>query len=326
MTSKANTVAVTPRLLHCPSKYMASCENQLTAFVRRIAPTASQKDGASRSHNFLRESLNSGNMTNRVVDSYLSGSYARDTAIRPLDDVDIIVLIDRRHWAVPLFATYPDPDAVLRTFSGAIRHRYQDSSLRTQNRSIRLRLFHLNIDVVPAMDSGKGDGLILIPDRREGDWILTAPKMHTEIASAINQQQSGRFKPLVKFLKFWNTNLPSTAQFKSFAVETIACRIFSKIEFSSIQHGLLLFFDFIAFLGDETQAFKWNDNYGVSFEWGTKVPDLANTGSNVTAGVESYQKQRFIECAVSSRNRMMEAENARSEEVAWKKVAQALRC
>lgn len=304
---------------------MASCENWLTELVQDIGPTSSQKDGARRSHNFLRESLNSGNMANRIVESYLSGSYARDTAIKPLEDVDIIFMIDPRHWPVSLLASYPEPETVLRTFSSAIRRRYQDSSLRTQNRSIRLRLFHLNIDVVPAIDSGKGDGRILIPDRRTEDWIVTAPKKHTEIASAINQQQSRRFKPLVKLLKFWNTNLPSTARFKSFAVETIACRVFSKIKFKSIQQGLLLFFDFIAHLGNEARAFRWNDNYGVSFDWETKVPDLANTGSNVIASVEDYQKERFVEYAISSRNYMMEAESVRSEEAAWKRIARALR-
>lgn len=83
-------------------------------------------------------------MINRIVESYLSGSYARETAIRPLEDVDIIFLIDPRHWPISLFASYPEPDAVLKTFSNAIRRRYQDSSLRTQNRSVRLRLIHLN--------------------------------------------------------------------------------------------------------------------------------------------------------------------------------------
>lgn len=305
---------------------MASCENWLAEYVKEIGPTPSQKEGARRSHNFLRESLSSGNMMNRIVESYLSGSYARETAIRPLDDVDIIFLIDPRHWPISLFASHPEPDAVLKTFSNAIRRRYHDSSLRTQNRSVRLRLFHLNIDIVPAIDLGKGDGRILIPDRRAEDWIITAPKKHTEIASAINQQQSGRFKPLVKLLKFWNANLPSTARFKSFAVETIACRVFSKTKFPTIQQGLLLFFDFIAYLGDEARAFQWNDNYGVSFDWETKVPDLANTGSNVTSSVEDYQKERFIEYAISSRDRMIEAGNARSEESSWKKIVQALRC
>lgn len=310
---------------------MASCEKQLLGFLKQIEPTNAQKEGARRSHNYLRDILDQGQMARRVADSYLSGSYPRDTAIRPLDDVDIIFVIDPDVWPKNgfgfLFSEHPDPEAVLKTFTNAIRYRYEDSSLRMQNRSVRLKLNHLNIDVVPAIDQGKNNGHILIPDREQEDWIVTAPKKHSEIASAINQQQEGRFKPLVKLLKFWNVNLPATARIKSFAIETIACRIFQGIRLSSVEDGLLLFFDFVANFGDQAKAAKWNDQFGISLDWlECKVPDLAGTGSNVVAGVEESRKQRFIENAIACRNRMLDARSARSEETAWNKVCQALRC
>lgn len=310
---------------------MASCEKQLLGFLRQIEPTNAQKEGARRSHNYFRDLLNQGSMARKVADSYLSGSYPRDTAIRPLDDVDIIFMIDPDAWPKNgfgfLFSEHPDPEAVLKTFANAIRYRYEGSSLRIQNRSVRLRLNHLNIDVVPAIEKGKTSGHILIPDREQEDWIVTAPKRHSEIASAINQQQEGRFKPLVKLLKFWNVNLPSTAHIKSFAIETIACRIFQKIRLSTVEEGLLLFFDFIAGFGNDAKVAQWRDPYGVSFSWlKCEVLDLAGTGSNVVAGLGESRKQRFIESAMVSRNRMLEARSARSEEAAWNKASQALRC
>ena len=310
---------------------MASCEKQLLGFLKQIEPTNAQKEGARRSHNYLRDLLDQGNMARKVVDSYLSGSYSRDTAIRPLDDVDIIFVIDPDTWPKNgfgfLFSENPDPEAVLKTFMNAIRYRYEDSSLRMQNRSVRLKLNHLNIDVVPAIDQGKNNGHILIPDREEEDWIVTAPKRHSEIASAINQQQQGRFKPLVKLLKFWNVNLPSTAHIKSFAIETIACRVFQKIRLPSVEEGLLLFFDYVANFGNQAKAARWNDQFGISLDWlECKVLDLAGTGSNVVAGLEGSRKLRFIENAIVCRNRMLDARSARSEEAAWNKVSQALRC
>ncbi len=311
--------------------FMASCEKWLLGFLKEIEPTNTQKNGACRSHNFLRDILNTGNMASRVVDSYLSGSYPRDTAIRPLDDVDIVFVIDHNVWPRNgfgfLLSENPAPEAVLKTFANAIRYRYQDSSLRLQNRSVRLKLNHLNIDVVPAIDRGKNDGHILIPDRARDDWIVTAPKRHSEIASVINQQHEGRFKPLVKLLKYWNVGLPSTANFKSFAIETIACRIFQRTKFYSVEEGLLLFFDFIASFGDDAEVSEWHDHLGVSLDWREcKVPDLASNGSNLVAGVGESRKQRFIENAIVSRNRMLDVRSARSEETAWSKVSQALRC
>lgn len=311
---------------------MASCEYQLTKFLKQIEPTSTQKEGGRRSHKFLRDILGTGNMGNRLVDSYLSGSYARDTAVRPLEDVDIIFVIDPARWPqngfrLVLDDDYPVPEVVLKTFMNAIRYRYRDSSLRMQNKSVRLRLYHLDIDVVPAIDRGKNDGTILIPDRRKGDWIVTAPKKHNDIASAINQRQAGRFKPLVKLLKFWNGALPSTAGFKSFAIETIACRLFQGTAIRSLEEGLLLFFDFVSSFGNDGQLYKWPDKFGVSLEWlECKVPDIADTGSNVAAGIDETRKRKFIKNAIVSRNRMLEAHNSRSDSAAWNRVSQALRC
>lgn len=310
---------------------MASCEHQLTEFLKQIEPTSSQKDGGRRSHIFLRDILGTGNMANRIVDSYLSGSYARDTAVRPLEDVDIIFVIDPAHWPqnglrLILDDDYPEPEAVLKTFMGAIRYRYRDSSLRLQNRSVRLRLFHLDIDVVPAIDREKNDGSILIPDRRKRDWIITAPRKHNEIASDLNKRHDGRFKPLVKLLKFWNAALPSTAAFKSFAIETMACRLFGGTALRSLQEGLLLFFDFVSSFGNDGQLYKWPNKFGISLDWlECNVPDVANTGSNVTSSIDESLRKKFIKGAIVSRNRMIEANNSRSESAAWNRVSQALR-
>lgn len=309
---------------------MASCEHYLKELLRTIEPTRAQKDGASRSQTFLRNILDSGNMSRVIVDDYLSGSYPRETAIRPLEDVDIIFVVDPGHWPRDEFtllaSDYPDPEAVLKTFINAIRRRYDGSPLRLQSKSVRLQLYHLNIDVVPAIDRGRGDHTIMIPDRRSGKWILTAPRRHTELATDINRLRDGLFKPLVKLLKFWNSGLPSTADFRSFAVETIACRLFQKRSFQSLEQGLLLFFDFVASFANQGEVIQWSDTCGVELGWlECQVPDLANTGSNVVVKVDNTRKGNFIKHAIVSRNRMLAATKTRSDRAAWTQVSAALR-
>src|SRR6266571_2772403 len=148
---------------------MAVCEVELWDLVRRIEPTQTQKDGAVRSHNYLREMLNTGQMAARIEKSYLSGSYARDTAIHPLDDVDVIFVIDASYWsrASNIFlgsSLYPTPTSVLDSFATAIRYRYPISSVFGQRRSVRLQLYHLDIDVVPAIEDSAKPQFIRIPD------------------------------------------------------------------------------------------------------------------------------------------------------------------
>jgi tRNA nucleotidyltransferase (CCA-adding enzyme) len=77
---------------------MADCEKQLWELIRTIEPTPTQKIGAARSHKHLRGILRTGQMDTRIIKTYLSGSYRRGTAVHPLDDVDIIFVIDPAHW------------------------------------------------------------------------------------------------------------------------------------------------------------------------------------------------------------------------------------
>jgi hypothetical protein len=308
---------------------MATCENQLWNFVSEIEPTQAQKEGAQRSHNYLRDILCTGQMESRILHHYLSGSYSRDTAIRPLDDVDIIFVIDKNQWTPHFIGkiTAPSPAKVLESFASAIRYRYPVSSVFGQRRSVRLELSHLDIDVVPAILDNTNSDFIWIPDRDSGDWIKSSPKRHSVNATAVNQKQGGRFKPLVKLLKYWNGNLPSTANFKSFAIETIAVRLFQNVGFQSLEEGLLFFFDFIANFRSKSLTYRWNNGtYGMSLAWfSTSVPDAADTGTNVIANVDYDRINKFIEHAVRSRDRMLDAQKSLSVETALSHIAKAIR-
>ena len=145
-------------------------EVALWQLVREIEPTPTQKAGAQGSHNYLRGLLNTGQMAQRITNSYLSGSYARDTAIRPIDDVDVVFEIDPTAWGGGsiLLASLPPPERVLESFANAIRYRYPVSSVFGQRRSVRLSLYHLDIDVVPAVPDRQQPWLVSIPDRDSG--------------------------------------------------------------------------------------------------------------------------------------------------------------
>ena len=297
--------------------------------LKEIEPSRAKTEGAQRSHAFFRDLLRTGQFANRVVDDHLSGSYPRETAIHPLEDVDIIFVIDPNHWQTSfatLIGSQPDPDAVLGSFQQAIRYRYPESSVAMQRRSVGLRMYHLHIDVVPAIAHESKRDHIWIPDRRECEWIVTGPKVHARHASAANEKHGGRFKPLVKLLKYWNRGLPSTAQLRYFTIETIATRIFSVYRLDSLEDGLLKFFDFVVWVDDGRPCLQWSDQCDISFFWGPmKVPDVAETGANVALGVDSTRRKRSADKARISRNRMIEAAKAATPAGAASKIRDALR-
>lgn len=303
---------------------MASCEANLRKAVRAVEPTSRQKEGAVRSHNFLQEKLKQGSFGDRIIGSYLSGSYARDTAIAPLDDVDIIFLIDASCWSSPFLSSRPKPDDLLKSFARAVKYRYPDSSVRLQRRSICLKLNHIHLDVVPAMKSGNDGTLIEIPDRQAEKWIRTNPRAHSEYSSRVNLANENRLKPLVKLLKYWNSVLPSTARLKSFAIETLVTRLFEHERITSLQEGLLRFFDFIAYLAGGSAHFMWNSRYGISLKYPIMLTDASGI-SNLLINVERGRVDRFVAQATKSRNCMLEAYEAARDSTAWKRTASALR-
>jgi hypothetical protein len=300
----------------------------LRGVLAEIEPTSTQKDGAQRSHRYLRDLMNTGQMANRIQSSYLSGSYARDTAIRPLDDVDIIFEIDQSHWSSGFFPfnSMPRPDAVLESFAAAVRRRYAGSSVYIQRRSIRLELYHLNIDVVPAIPNRDDRSLINIPDRDADEWIRSSPQRHSENATRVNKRCEGRFKPLVKLLKFWNSNLPDSIRCKSFLIETIAVRLFGEVSFFSMEGGLLLFWDFLASRYSESPVYNWRSGFGMSFGlFGVSVPDAVGTGSNTAARLDNTRAKGLAAKARISRDRLLTAQNSRADAARAKATLSALR-
>lgn len=292
----------------------------------RVEPTTAKRSAAAASHANLTELLVDGTFGRRIVGNYLSGSYSRDTAIHPIDDVDIVYLIDPSAWKEGdiLFSSLPNPADVLRSFAKALRRRYQRTSVFTQRRSVRLALQHLDIDIVPAIPLK--DGLIKIPDLREDDWIVSGPALHRDIGIAINDRTDGAFKPTVKLIKYWNSCLPSTARFKSFTVESIGMALFSEHRVDGLFDGVLSFFDFLAGLGGEATIHRWKSDYGIDFGmFGPSVPDPSGATSNVAHGLEMKRVEKFLDHAILARDRLIEAAECQRESAGMRAAAKALK-
>lgn len=224
---------------------MRNIESLLKGMAHNLEPTVNQKKAASASHQYLRGLMDTDGIGNRVLGSYLSGSYARGTAVKPLDDVDIIFLIDESQWPTGFLAMRPKPSVVLRSFANAVRYRYDKSSAFMQRRSIRLELSHIDIDCVPAIEI-PGSNHIWVGDRNDDAWIKSSPKLHHAALTKANQLCDGRAVPTIKLLKAWNKSLPSTAQVRSFVIETIAVTALTAEPQKTLQDCVLEFFDFVA--------------------------------------------------------------------------------
>ncbi len=188
---------------------MAKLNSKFAEFLGAIEPDSEAIKHAKAAHEPLREHLRQdAQFGPHVVNTFLYGSYQRDTAIDDIKDVDIVVLTDFDH-------SKPEnnPQNVLRQLKAAINRYYKDTeNQQYQRRSIRVDDplpnkpgSELTLDVIPAFAPNGEDQPLLVPDRELGQWIHSNPKGHIKHAERLNSEQvgNGRFVPLVKIMKSW---------------------------------------------------------------------------------------------------------------------------
>jgi len=118
-------------------------QTRFTDFLSDIEPSATTKSNASSAHTELRDFLkNEEDFKKYHVNTFLSGSYKRNTAIRPRSrngeterpDVDIIV--ETTH------TCYDDPKEVVDLLYKTLKKKYSD--IRRQARSDRNLVLFMN--------------------------------------------------------------------------------------------------------------------------------------------------------------------------------------
>ncbi len=170
-----------------------------------------------------------------VLDSFLTGSYRRNTMISPLKeaDVDIFVVLDPKYYAAQ------GQTNLLNAVRASLLKTYTKTpKIRPDGHAVTITFTDFKVDVVPGF-LRKGGGY-LIPDTGGPRWIPTNPKRHVEIWSQANKDHNGDLIPLIKMLKGWNA---SRSILKSFHLETLALDIFTAVRISNYPSGIRYFFD-----------------------------------------------------------------------------------
>ena len=254
---------------------------RFTEFLADIEPSATTKSNASTAHTKLRAILREdADFAPLHKNTLLSGSYKRDTAIRPRikngeanrPDVDIIVLTNHSLFSSPI-------DAVDDVFDVLKRH-YTPTN--RQSRSVSVSTALADMDVVPIIEPSN-DGTYYIPDRNQQQWLLTNPPGHTAWTTEINNMVYGRFKPLVKMFKWWRRENPTVGKRpKGFVLEVITADCMNKEE---THYGEV----FVQMLETIVEHYSYEVSFG-NVPW---IPDPSLPSNSVTDGLSFAAFQGF---------------------------------
>jgi hypothetical protein len=182
-------------------------------YLSSIEPDEDAVAKAIAAHEKVRERLkDDAETTDAHKDTFLSGSYARHTAINNINDVDVICVVDIDH-------TITEPEVVLSWLKGVLSKYYSET--RLQGRSIGANAKGVWLDIVPGTPMA-ADGPLWIPDRDAKEWVPAHPKGQLAASTAKNKATDGYYVPTAKLVKSWRDRLPTEkSKPKSYILETL---------------------------------------------------------------------------------------------------------
>lgn len=176
-------------------------EKDFENFLHNIEPSPTTKKYVSNIQTNLRDFLqHHETYKEKVIDTFLTGSYAKHTCIRPTKydgktDVDIVVVTN--------YTENDDSKAVLDELYKVCKEHYKN--VTKQTRSIGIEMEGTEIDVVPMIED-KISLMYKIGNKKDGNWKKTNPKGHIEWCSKVNNENCNKFVRIVKIFKWWRKN------------------------------------------------------------------------------------------------------------------------
>lgn len=209
-----------------------------TAFRSNLEITNLQHTTVSGRQGAVRKILDSGL---EVEDSFLTGSYSRNTLIAPLKeaDIDVFVVLDDKY-----YYNYNNQNGGQAGLLDLVKRVLKKSYPRTPDisrsgQAVTIRFDDFMVDVVPAFVWDGGG--YLIPNSISQSWMSTDPKAHVTLVSNSNAAHNGDLVPTIKMIKAWNRSINS--RFRSFHLEVLALAIFEGIRIDDFPSGVRFFFD-----------------------------------------------------------------------------------
>ncbi|XP_062511006.1 cyclic AMP-AMP-AMP synthase-like isoform X2 [Corticium candelabrum] len=222
---------------------MATMDIRFSKMLQRIRPDEGEVERAIRSHHYMRNRLEEKEW---VLTTFLTGSYPRKTATRPLHDVDILCVVDP-HWARPKTA------ANIQTHvEHALQTIYRNTSIRRQSHSLGVDFSSQRVgyDVIPAVPHGE---YYMITERdsshRGGRFIPCHPKAVEEAKVRANActKPEGRMLHMIRLMKHWNCK--NGKKIKNFHIEVLcysAADVITSDRYPYFHHACPALLEFLA--------------------------------------------------------------------------------
>lgn len=258
----------------------------------------------------------------------LSGSLAKGTALRSLNDIDVAVYItgsDAPH----------DLRGLLDYLAERLRKAYPNfrpDQVKPQTYSVTVSFqgSGLDVDVVPVLYAGDPEWRGNLVSQEDGSFLETSIPLHLEFTRKRKRKQETHFAQVVRLVKFWARRTKQERdgfRFKSFMIEMILAKLCDDgVDFSDYPEALQSFFTYIG-RRNLRERIVFTDHYPASDAAKVKDPvqifDPINCTNNVARLYTEAQAEAIVEAALDAGDAIDAALAAPTKQLTvyyWQKV------
>lgn len=239
--------------------------------------------------------------------SFLIGSWAKNTCIRPPRDIDMyyILPIDVYQRFEKYSPGSNKQSALLQEVKSKLLTSYSTSSIKGDGPVVVVNFSGWKVEVVPAFLWDSHSREFLVCNTKEGGrYEKTKPLHEVDAIDQSDEGANGNARPLIRMLKCWQHYC--SVNIRSFYLEILAVEFLSQWKYKS--HNLF-FYDWMC-----RDFFKWMLSKENTFIWAPGTYELLWLGNAWKSKVESALARASKAESFEHENKMIEA----GEE--WQKI------
>lgn len=235
----------------------------------------------------------------------ISGSLAKGTALRSLNDIDVACYISGAD-------TPRDVTSLLNYLAERLRTAFPNFTPdqvkpQTYSVTVSFRGTGLDVDVVPILYNGNSRWYGNLVSQEDGSFLETSIPLHLEFIRKRKQAQEKHFAQVVRLIKFWGRNAKSQREgfrFKSFMIEMILSHLCDQgLNFSDYPEALQHFFTYVA-RTDMREQIIFTDYYKSAavgtFSEPIRIIDPVNPKNNVSRLYTAEQTDMIVDAALAA--------------------------
>ena len=258
----------------------------------------------------------------------LSGSLAKGTALRSLNDIDVACYISGADapQSVSALLTYL-AERLRKAFPNFTPDQVQP---QTYSVTVSFRGSGLDVDVVPILYDGDPQWYGNLVSQDDGSFLKTSIPLHLEFAGKRKKAQDKHFAQVVRLVKFWACRQKQERdgfRFKSFMIEMIMAKLCDEgLELSDYPEALQHFFTYVASSGLR-ERIAFSDYYPLSsigaFAEPMRIIDPVNAVNNVSRLYTAANMEDIVEAALDAGDAIDAALAAPTKQLTigyWQKV------